>query len=83
MVTRAARLQDAAAWAKYLGPVFFGFCGIVSIYYGLTTTDMGGFLLSIGIAFFGFGAVLLIANRKAYRKSQPMPVSSLERTRER
>ena len=82
MVTRAARVQDSAAWAKFLGPAFFGFCGIVMIYYGITISEMGGFLSLLGIAFLAFGAFLLVANWKAYRKGGPMPNKSLERTRE-
>ena len=83
MVTRAARVQDSAAWAKYLGPGFFGFCGLVMTYYGFTSSEMGGFLSLLGVAFLAFGAFLLAANWKAYRKSRPMPNKSLERTRER
>jgi D-arabinose 1-dehydrogenase-like Zn-dependent alcohol dehydrogenase len=83
MVARAARVQDSAAWAKYAGPAFFGFCGIVMAYYGLTTSEMGGFLSLLGVAFLGLGAFLLVANRKAYRKTAPTPNKSLERTREK
>jgi 1,4-dihydroxy-2-naphthoate octaprenyltransferase len=64
-----------------LGPTFFGFCGIVMTYYGVTTSEMGGFLLLVGIAFLAFAAILLVANRKAYRKGGPMPNHSRELNR--
>jgi D-arabinose 1-dehydrogenase-like Zn-dependent alcohol dehydrogenase len=69
MVTRAARVQDSAAWAKYAGPAFFGFCGLVMTYYGFTISEIGGFLSLLGFAFLGFGVLLLVVNRKAYRKN--------------
>ena len=70
LVARATRVQDSAAWAKYLAPTFFGFCGMVMAYYGLTLPEMNGFLLLLGLAFLVFGAFLLVANRKAYRNRQ-------------
>ena len=52
-------------------------------YYGFTSSEMGGFLSLLGVAFLAFAAFLLAANWKAYRKSGPMPNKSLERTREK
>ena len=76
MVTRAARVQDSAAWARYAGPAFFGSCGVVMIYYGFNVSQMGGFLSLFGVAFLAFGAILLVANLKAYRRNRPMPDTS-------
>ncbi len=51
-------------------------------YYGFTSSEMGGFLSLLGVAFLAFGAFLLAANWKAYRRGGSTSNKSLERTRE-
>jgi len=69
LLSKATRVQDAAIWARYAGPTFFGFCGIVMSAYGLTQRGTDKFLALLGFAFLAFGAFLFVANRKAYRSN--------------
>jgi len=83
LISRNASVQRVAGTAKYAAPALFIFIGLVFAGFGLFFARSGQFVVITGMGFLAFGFYMLIANRRAFGTTAPMPSTSLERTRER
>jgi hypothetical protein len=69
MILRSSRVQTATSRAKYVGPAFTAFMGLVFLGYGLLRDGVSGFLALLGIGFLIYSIVVFVANRKAWGSS--------------
>ena len=83
LISRNVLVQDTARGAKYVTPVFLLFMGAVFTIYGWLYAKTGKFVVILGMGFLVYGAYVLVVNRRAFGRADPMANTSLERTRER
>jgi hypothetical protein len=68
LMVRSNRIQRMAPRTQYIVPAFMGFMGIAFGGYGLFgLRHPDPFLIILGAGFATYAAVLLVANRKAFR----------------
>lgn len=82
IISRNAQIQATAGRARYLAPIFLCFMGAVFTGYGLVYERRGNFTLLLGLGFLAYGVYAFAVNRRAFGKAEPMPDTTLQRTRE-
>jgi len=70
-VLRNLSVQKVTKRSIYIGPMFFGFMGIVFLVTGLQDSSGNSLLpTSMGLGFLVFAIVVLVFNRRAYGKAE-------------
>lgn len=66
LTVRSTRLFKATRKSRFLGPLFFGICGLVFMVDGLRQDVIFNFASYLGAAFIVFSVAMLVANASAY-----------------
>jgi hypothetical protein len=66
LVLRSQQVQSTAGRFKYVGPALPAVMGVLFLGYGYFWEGMHGFLFPLGAAFLVYGAIVFVANRRAY-----------------
>jgi hypothetical protein len=70
LTVRAMQVQSTAGSAKYVGPAFTGFMGLIFTTYGVFWDRGARLLLFLGIGFLVYSVIVFRVNRRAYARKR-------------
>jgi len=69
ILVRATQVQTTSGKVKYAAPIFYACMGAFFAGYGYFRVGLSGFLVPLGCGFLVWSVVVLLINRRAYKKN--------------